>query len=178
MFTAITIMLAIENTRQTHGKLLSKPNVSSLMNSLVTLNSLSLFSVQGQSKESAPRSSASSCLPPIGRQTGTIPQKLQQSVCSFPHASTKSPSKTAKFCRGACAKAYTLTAFSGICFKTIINYISCLCEHKMFFSRLEVEVGEQEDQAQPGDRGGSERKQDLLHPPDCSGFTQTMMYSP
>ena len=27
-------------------------------------------------------------------------------------------------------------------------------------------------------RGGSERKQDLLHPPDCSGFTQTMMYSP
>ena len=40
-------MLAIENTRQTHGKLLSKPNVSSLMNSLATLNSLSLFSGQG-----------------------------------------------------------------------------------------------------------------------------------
>ena len=39
---------AIENTRQTHGKLLSKPNVSSLMSSLVTLNSLSLFSGQGQ----------------------------------------------------------------------------------------------------------------------------------
>jgi hypothetical protein len=46
------IILAIENTRQTHGKLLSKPNVSSLMNSLATLNSLSLFSGQGQSQSS------------------------------------------------------------------------------------------------------------------------------
>ena len=43
----VAIMLAIENTRQTHGKLLSKPNVSSWMNSLATLNSLSLFSGQG-----------------------------------------------------------------------------------------------------------------------------------
>jgi hypothetical protein len=32
---------------QTHGKLLGKPNVSSFMNSLATLNSLSLFSGQG-----------------------------------------------------------------------------------------------------------------------------------
>jgi muconolactone delta-isomerase len=30
-------MFAIENTPQTHGKLLSKPNVSSWMNSLATL---------------------------------------------------------------------------------------------------------------------------------------------
>jgi len=44
-------MLAIENTRQTHGKLLSKPNVNSWMNSLATLNSLSLFSGQGQCAE-------------------------------------------------------------------------------------------------------------------------------
>jgi hypothetical protein len=48
LFTSIAIMLAIENTRPIHGKLLSKPNVSSLMNSLATLNSLSLFSGQGQ----------------------------------------------------------------------------------------------------------------------------------
>ena len=35
------------------GKLLSKPNVSSLMNSLATLNSLSLFSGQGQNSPSS-----------------------------------------------------------------------------------------------------------------------------
>ena len=55
LFTSIAIMLAIENTRQTHGKLLSKPNVSSLMNSLATLNSLSLFSGQGQTSANRSR---------------------------------------------------------------------------------------------------------------------------
>jgi len=130
--------------------------------------------VQGISSAILSQQLSSSNWPPNGNNSSKT-----ATVCvPFPRASTKSPSKTAKFCRGTCAKAYTLTAFSGIFFKTIINYISCLCQHKMFFSRLEVEVGEQEDQAQPGDQEGSERKQELLHPPDCSGFTQTMMYSP
>ena len=61
---------------------------------------------------------------------GTTPRKAASHCCQSPDASTKSPSKTARFCRAPCQHFDGLQRGS---FKALINHISYSYQRKIFF---------------------------------------------